>query len=106
MSTDSAKCIEAQAAMATAAVSRMLRVRIFPAERHARGHSELQADREEVTERAMKKYEAWLGRNILSQLEVVEIQVDNGTSNVPATAGWYPLLRCIIVVKYYGNDIP
>jgi hypothetical protein len=101
-----AKAAEAQAVHAVHAVQRMLRVRIFPAEGYAVGHAELAGKRNEVTAAAMAKYEAWLGRNVQRNLEVVDIVVDNSTSNAPSVNGWTPLQLCVINVKYYGDDVP
>ena len=85
---------------------RMLRVRIFPAETNAVGHAQCEGQRDSVTATAMRKYESWMGRNVLRNLEIVDIIVDNSTACVPAVGGWAPLQLCVITVKYYGDDIP
>ncbi len=61
--------------------------------------------RDEVTNKTVAKYQAWVGRNAAAGLEVIDIAVSEKTTHAPAQA-WDPLLACSIVVKFYGRAIP
>ena len=53
----------------------------------------------------MAKYHAWIGRNVESNLEVVDFVSENFTSPAGPHSGWNPLVCSTITVKFYGRAI-
>ena len=53
--------------------------------------------------KTLSKYQAWVGKNADSGIDVVEINTDTGT--VATTTHDECFLRCIIVVKFIGRAV-
>ena len=84
---------------------KILRVRLFSSEDFIASHADLPNKRAAVINSAMNQYQAWMGRNIARNIDIVDIVTDNYTT--PAgEGGWHPFACCVITVKYIGDDIP
>ena len=78
-----------------------LRVRIFAAEAYA-PINKVPEIRDQVTNSAVAQYEGWMRRNESGNISCIQ---DISTEHT-STGGKVNLLKCVIVVKYFGNYAP